>query len=668
MQELIRLSRLYGADEEYVLAGGGNTSCKDERTLWVKASGSALATIDGSGFVALDRGRLQELLDARLPAETAAREAACKSAMLAARREPEKNQRPSVEALLHHLLPARYVVHTHPLAVNALTCCAAGERLTAEHFGEDVLWMGYVTPGFPLAVALREAIGRWSQRTGRACPPAIFIENHGLFVCADEGAEIERISEDVSARARALLSGFSMAEAFGDRQAMLDAGQIDRVLSIVSPSLRALLGEGGRLKTVRFDGGEAAGALACGAAGEDETLAGPLTPDHQVYCGSYPMWFSPDPDEAPENTLARLREALDGHRKRFGASPHVVVLRGAGLLCCGDDLPAARTCAAVYRNQIELYARARFLGGSKAMRDEDRRFIEDWEAESYRRKVAAAAGGAGRVSGRVALVTGAAQGFGREIAEALADEGAAVFLADINADGVAAAAEEVNAARGRKACEAVAMNVTDETSVAAAARQVLRSCGGLDLLVCNAGVLRAGSVRELALKDFRFVTDVNYTGYFLCVRGFADLMAAQHAADPSARMDIVQINSKSGLAGSNKNGAYAGSKFGGLGLTQSFALELIECGIKVNSICPGNFFDGPLWSDPDNGLFVQYLRTGKVPGAKTVEDVKRAYEAKVPMGRGCRSEDVMRALYYLVDQQYETGQALPVTGGQVMLN
>jgi sorbitol-6-phosphate 2-dehydrogenase len=145
-------------------------------------------------------------------------------------------------------------------------------------------------------------------------------------------------------------------------------------------------------------------------------------------------------------------------------------------------------------------------------------------------------------------------------------------------------------------------------------------------------------------------------------------MRRQRLACPGYRTDIVQINSKSGLSGSNKNGAYAGSKFGGLGLVQSFALELVEFGIKVNAICPGNFFDGPLWSDPVNGLFVQYLRTGKVPGAKTIADVKAFYEAKVPMGRGCEGPDVMKALYYLIEQEYETGQALPVTGGQVMLN
>jgi sorbitol-6-phosphate 2-dehydrogenase len=132
--------------------------------------------------------------------------------------------------------------------------------------------------------------------------------------------------------------------------------------------------------------------------------------------------------------------------------------------------------------------------------------------------------------------------------------------------------------------------------------------------------------------------------------------------------DIIQINSKSGLEGSNKNGAYAGGKFGGIGLTQSFAMELVADNIKVNAICPGNFFEGPLWSDPDRGLFVQYLNTGKVPGAKTIADVQAFYEAKVPMGRGCRGADVAKAIYYAVEQNYETGQAIPVTGGQIMLN
>ena len=144
-------------------------------------------------------------------------------------------------------------------------------------------------------------------------------------------------------------------------------------------------------------------------------------------------------------------------------------------------------------------------------------------------------------------------------------------------------------------------------------------------------------------------------------------MKLQNREKPDYFSDIIQINSKSGLEGSNRNFAYAGGKFGSIGLTQSFALELVDDHIKVNAVCPGNYFEGPLWSDPDKGLFAQYLRANKVPGARTIEDVKRFYESKVPMKRGCSVRDVALAVLYLIEQNYETGQAVPVTGGQVML-
>lgn len=145
-------------------------------------------------------------------------------------------------------------------------------------------------------------------------------------------------------------------------------------------------------------------------------------------------------------------------------------------------------------------------------------------------------------------------------------------------------------------------------------------------------------------------------------------MKIQHQINPDYWMDIIQINSKSGLIGSKNNSAYAGSKFGGIGLTQSFALELADFNIKVNAICPGNNLDGPLWSDPVNGLYVQYLKSGKVKGAKTVEDVRNHYLGLVPMRKGVVPSDLGKAVCYLIEQENETGQALPVSGGQAMLN
>ena len=271
--------------------------------------------------------------------------------------------------------------------------------------------------------------------------------------------------------------------------------------------------------------------------------------------------------------------------------------------------------------------------------------------------------GNGRLAGKITIVTGAAQGFGKGIAEELYKEGATIVVADMNLP----LAQQVAQEMGERAC-AVAVNVSDEDSVANMVAETVEKFGGLDILVANAGVVRSGPLAEFEKKDFEFVTAINYTGLFLCCKYAAMIMQAQHEADPDAMYDIIAMSSKSGLEGSNKNFSYAGSEFGAIGLVQSFALEMTAYNVKVNAICPGNYLDGPLWSDPERGLFVQYLQAGKVPGAKTVEDVRRFYEAKVPMNRGCLPIDVARAVMYCVEQKYETGQAIPVTGGQVMLN
>jgi len=294
---------------------------------------------------------------------------------------------------------------------------------------------------------------------------------------------------------------------------------------------------------------------------------------------------------------------------------------------------------------------------------------EDYDdAVSGASDAAKATGRAAVVNNKVCVVTGGAQGFGEGIVRELIKNGAIVFIADMNVDGAKKLAQELNEQVGRTAAFGVSVNVTDEESVKSMVDEIVETVGGIDLFVSNAGVLKAGSVKEMTLKDFEFVTDVNYVGFFLCTKHVAPVMELMNKPQGNYFTDIIGVSSKSALEGSNKNGAYAGSKFGSVGLVQSFAKELVEDNTKVNTVCPGNFFDGPLWSDPERGLFVQYLNTGKVPGAETIEDVRRFYEAQVPMNRGCDGEDVTKAILYSIEQKYETGQAIPVTGGQVMLN
>jgi NAD(P)-dependent dehydrogenase (short-subunit alcohol dehydrogenase family) len=398
-----------------------------------------------------------------------------------------------------------------------------------------------------------------------------------------------------------------------------------------------------------------------------------MTPDQIVYAGSWPLLVDVPAAATADEVCALLGTRLGEHVAAHGEPPIIVVVPGLGLFASGDTWAEADTARHIYLDALRVGEVALRLGGVRPLADPERQFIETWEAEVYRRGIAAgisvtSAAEGGRFDGRIALVTGAAQGFGLAIAAGLVAQGGHVVLADVNGALAEANAADLTARFGPGRASAVTMNVMDEQSVADGFHATVERYGGLDLLVSNAGVLRAGSVTAQALADFDLVTSVNYRGYFLAVRFTAPILARQHAARPEYRGDIIEINSKSGLVGSSRNSAYAGSKFGGIGLTQSFALELVDQGIKVNAICPGNFFDGPLWSDPANGLFVQYLREGKVPGAESVDDVRAFYEAKVPMRRGCTPADILLAIYYLVAQQYETGQALPVTGGQVMLS
>lgn len=272
-----------------------------------------------------------------------------------------------------------------------------------------------------------------------------------------------------------------------------------------------------------------------------------------------------------------------------------------------------------------------------------------------------------RLQGKICLVTGGAQGFGEGIARELAAEGARIVIADLNLAQAEKVAASLAEAFGEDAAIALTADVGNEDSVRQLIEAITLHYGGLDLLVSNAGILRAGGLEEMTLQSFELVTKINYTAFFLVTKYGSRPMKIQAGVDPSYSSDIIQINSKSGLEGSNRNFAYAGGKFGGIGLVQSFAKELVENRIKVNAVCPGNFYEGPLWSDPENGLFVQYLQTGKVPGAKTIQDVYDFYVSKVPMRRGCSPADVTRAILYCVEQQYETGQAIPVTGGQNML-
>lgn len=633
LEQIATASRRYGADPEYVFGGGGNTSCKTEDALYIKPSGTYLATIQPETFVKMDRQAVQQLFELEVPEDPHEREALVKDAMMAAVATGSSG-RPSVETPMHELFPQTYVVHTHNTLMNGLTCARDAEKIARKLFPE-AMWVPYVDPGFTLSMEMHERIQAYTTTNGHA-PDVAIMQNHGLVVAGDSIDAIDKLHNEIRAT---LIEQYEKA---GIELELICQEADPEAISAVAPRLRTLLGSEVTPCVVH-------------SSGWFKPAEGPFTPDHIVYSKSFAF--------AGEPTVEKLAHF---HEQR-GYAPIILDVQQT-IFAAESTLKSARLAMESARNAAQVQQLTEAFGGPHFLNEREYGFIENWEVESYRKKITL--GGSDqpkRLDGKIALVTGGAQGFGYGIAKGMAREGATLVIADINEAGAREAADHLNDAFGAGTAFSTAVNIAEEASVEAMVQAIVAECGGLDILIANAGVLRASSVKTFKKSDWDFVTNVNYTGYFLCVKHLSPVMARQHIEGRGAWSDIIQINSKSGLEGSNKNAAYAGGKFGGIGLTQSFAMELVDDHIKVNAICPGNFFDGPLWSDPERGLFAQYLRTGKVPGAESVADVRAAYESKVPMNRGCTPDDVLKAILYCVEQDYETGQAIPVTGGQVML-
>ncbi|MDD3885844.1 MAG: SDR family NAD(P)-dependent oxidoreductase, partial [Victivallaceae bacterium] len=489
------LSNRYGADPSYVLAGGGNSSFKDEQYLYIKPSGVPLAKIVEDDFIKLERAVIRRAFADVAKAPAAEREKLANRYMTFATVN-SSGRRPSVEAPLHELLEFTYVLHLHPGVVNALTCGQDGEKICNELF-PGALWVPATDPGFILGLTLLEHLENYKRQNGHA-PALIFLQNHGVFAGADTAEGIDAIYKQVmdTLRECCAQAGISLeVELTGEYD-------MDTVMEY-APQLRWWLSDGTAPMTVK-------------SIAPFKTACGALTPDHIVYAKSYSLVC-----DAPS------REAVEAFEKLHGYKPLVVEVPGKAVFCAGKNAPAAETVAMLARDGGLVQQLSSAFGGPLYLDDARRAFIENWEAESYRRKVAAGSGAT--LTGKIAVVTGGAQGFGFGIAEKLAAAGATVVIADLNADGARQAAAAIKSTGGTGA---VAVNISDEASVETMVRAVASNYGGIDLFVANAGVLKAGSVKTLEKKDWDFVTSINYSGYFVCVKFVSRLMAKQNSAGP----------------------------------------------------------------------------------------------------------------------------------------
>lgn len=354
-----RVSREYGENSDYVLAGGGNTSCKVDGLMYVKASGTQLATIEEDGFTGIDLEKLNLIWKVEYPEDKDIREEAVLSDLMNSRVDPE-GRRPSVETLLHGLFPYTFVIHTHPALINGLTCSEEGECKAKEIFGDSVVWIPVIDPGYILALEVKKAVEKHREKTG-LFPRIVLLQNHGVFVAADSVGEVRKLYDELF---QSLLEQVGKKQE--DRFVVSDKATLKKAaddLKAINSSCFCILAESEDLKPFlsSFD--------------DFSPLAASITPDHIVYSGYRPLWI-----ESPDD----LKEEVVSFEKKEGFFPRIIVLKGEGVIACHDSLSRTETALKLFGDNLKIALYTKVFGGIHFMPKENVDFIRNWEVEKYR--------------------------------------------------------------------------------------------------------------------------------------------------------------------------------------------------------------------------------------------------------------------------------------------
>ena len=653
---LLLASHLLGADRAVANYGGGNTSAKGRSldhtgrevdTLWVKGSGSDLATMRAGDFTAL---RLEEIrpLYARermSDEEMVAHLARCQLDPAA--------PRSSIETLLHAFIPAAHVHHTHPDAINALAGARDGRELVAECFGEEAAWIDYLRPGFTLAKLVAGAV------LENEALRLVVLAKHGLVVWGDSVEEayrrtiavINRAAEFVNARA-------GERPRFGGplRPPSAERGEL---LAAILPVLRGALSEE-RSKVLLTDTSAAACELVDSREAPALVTIGAACPDHLVHTKRLPLWIPFDGDiEALSDRIpaaaAAFREDYRAYVARHAdastvaADPdaRIVLIEGLGLIAAGTTPAAARISRDLYHRAIEVMAGASSLGGFVSLTEGESFAVEYWPLELYKLSLAPPPA---ELAGKVAMVTGAAGGIGRAIVDSLSDAGACVVAFDIDAAGAA----EATAVLGERGV-AVGGDVTSEDSVAAAFRVAVETFGGVDIVVSNAGVASSAPVEETTLAEWERNQAILSTGYFLVAREAFRVLRRQARGG-----SIIFVASKNALVAGQNAAAYSTAKAAELHLARCLAEEGGSAGIRVNSVNPDAVLSGSrIW---DSSWREARARSYGIDP----DDLEEHYRRRTTLGVNIEPSDVAAAVLHFASSGRSgksTGNVLNVDGG-----
>lgn len=645
---LIRVSRAVGEDPLLVQGGGGNTSVKtaDGRHMYIKASGTALKSMnarEGWRRMRIDAvlGTLEDPALARLDVD--AREAeVVRRLQLGCEDDVAPEARPSVEAHLHALLD-ECVIHLHPVVVGSYVNAEKGEALIAGMFaGEEYppLWVPYADPGFTLGRVMFKSVKEYETRHGRK-PRIIFHEKHGLFVASPSPeAALQSVRDVVGRLSRNLRPLRSAKKTRASREAVTAAKLAVR--KAVYDATRRYLPVA-YFMTDAIDGFMArkdAGRL---------LAAGALSPDELVYANGQPLWLE-SREAGP--IAARLEAQAAAGRK----PPAAFLIKDTGLFVSADEATAP-VVRDIVSASLFIRANAETLGGLRTLTRRQEDFINNWEAEAFRRRLAGARRD-GELKNRIAVVTGGGSGLGRSIAVGLARAGAMTAVVDIDVPAAEATLDLIKKDLPGAPAMTIRCDVTDEKNVGRCFESLLERWGGLDILVNAAGVAPAYPLVELPVDQWRRALEINLTGYMLTAQAAARIMIKQAMGG-----SIVNISSKSGLEASKNNTPYNATKAGELHIARGWAMELGPYGIRVNSVAPGNVFEGSKIWNPE------YIRTcAKKYGIKPSEVIP-FYVNKTALKREIRGQDVADAVIFLCSEKARTitGQTLVPDSGQVMV-
>ena len=370
LTELVEASRFYGKDKTFVIAGGGNTSFKDSNYIWIKASGSALETIDENGFVCLSRAKLK-IVSTKVYSHNATQREADVKADLTNAIVSKGNNRPSVETSMHEIIDYQYVVHTHPTLVNALMCSINAESICSELFDDQSLFIPYTDPGYILFKKVDTKIAQFTAKFGKA-PQIIFLENHGVFVAADTISEIKNLYSSIIKK----INGKLRMELPEEDSKPFDSPIIDHIQHL-NPGFETFVARGIESSLIHYFAKDHNSFLKSDTA---------FTPDDIVYCKAHYLFLTAIKDEKEQVESAKIKIA--GYLNTYGHLPKVLVLEGKGVIAVEENLKSVLNVLEVFYNILKISFLTENFGGPKFMTKAQIEFIDNWEVENYRRKMA----------------------------------------------------------------------------------------------------------------------------------------------------------------------------------------------------------------------------------------------------------------------------------------